>query len=34
MFGFLELSDRADYNPHEFCFSFKVGGEPVNVSIQ
>ena len=35
MFGFLELSDRQDYNPHEFCFSFKdFQGNPVNVSIQ
>jgi len=35
MFGFLELSDRQDYNPHEFCFSFKdFAGQPVNVSIQ
>ena len=35
MFGFLELSDRQDHNPHEFCFSFKdYAGQPVNVSIQ
>ena len=35
MFGFLELSDRQDYNPHEFCFAFKdFQGNPVNVSIQ
>lgn len=35
MFGFLELTDRSDYNPHEFCFSFKDGGgNPVNVSVQ
>ena len=35
MFGFLELSDRQDYNPHEFCFSFKdFQGNPVNTSIQ
>ena len=33
--GFLELSDRQDYNPYEFCFSFKdYGGNPVNVSVQ
>ena len=35
MFGFLELSDRQDYNPQEFCFAFKDhAGQPVNVSIQ
>lgn len=35
MFGFLELSDRQDYNPHEFCFSFKDhAGQPVNVGVQ
>ena len=35
MFGFLELSDRQDYNPHEFCFSFKdFQGNPVNTAIQ
>ena len=35
MFGFLELSDRQDYNPQEFCFAFKDhAGQPVNVSVQ
>lgn len=35
MFGFLEASDRQDYNPSGFCHSFKDwGGNPVNVSIQ
>ena len=35
MFGYLELSDRQDYNPYEFCFSFKdYTGNPVNVSVQ
>ena len=35
MFAFLELTDRQDYNPFEFCFSFKdFSGEPVNVSVQ
>ena len=35
MFGFLELSDRQDYSPHEFCFAFKDhSGQPVNISIQ
>ena len=35
MFGFLELSDRMDYNPLEFCFAFKdFQGLPVNVCIQ
>lgn len=23
MFGFLEHSDREDFNPEKFCFSFK-----------
>lgn len=35
MFAYLEGSDRRDYNPKDFCFSFKDwGGNPVNVSIQ
>ena len=35
MFGFLELTDRRDYNPVEFCFAFKdFAGNPVNVSEQ
>ena len=35
MFGFLELTDRMDYNPIEFCLSFKdYSGQPVNVMIQ
>ena len=29
----MEQSDRVDYNPTDFCFSFKYAGEPVNVSI-
>ena len=34
MFGYLELSDRVDYNPQEFCFAFKdFSGEPVNVIV-
>jgi ubiquitin carboxyl-terminal hydrolase 34 len=33
--GFLELSERQEYNPREFCFSFKdFNGQPVNVRIQ
>ncbi|CDW78148.1 ubiquitin carboxyl-terminal hydrolase family protein [Stylonychia lemnae] len=33
--GFLELSERQDYNPREFCFSFKdFAGQPTNVRIQ
>ncbi|CAD8119650.1 unnamed protein product [Paramecium sonneborni] len=35
MFTYLELSDRIDYNPQEFCASFKdYAGEPVNIFIQ
>ena len=35
MFGILELTDRQDYNPYDFCFSFKdFNNLPVNVSIQ
>lgn len=34
MFGFLALSDKQDYKPTDFCFSFKdYSGEPVNVSV-
>lgn len=35
MAGFLELSERQEYNPREFCFSFKdYAGQPTNVRIQ
>ncbi|CAD8116913.1 unnamed protein product [Paramecium sonneborni] len=35
MFSYLELSDRIDYNPQEFCAAFKdYAGEPVNIFIQ
>lgn len=35
LFVFLELTDRQDYNPFEFCFSFKdYSGLPVNVLMQ
>ena len=35
MFAFLQLSDRVDYNPFEFCFSFKDPfGQSVNVGVQ
>ena len=34
MFGFLELSDRVDYNPLDFCSAFKSGGESINVRLQ
>jgi len=34
MFGFLALSDKQDYKPTDFCFSFKdYSGDPVNVSV-
>jgi ubiquitin carboxyl-terminal hydrolase 34 len=35
MFTYLELTDRVDYNPQEFCAAFKdYAGEPVNIFIQ
>lgn len=35
MFGFLKSSDRVDFNPTNFCGSYKdFSGEPVNVGIQ
>ena len=35
LFGYLELSDRQDYNPADFCFSYKdYDGQPINVRIQ
>ena len=35
LFGHLELSERVDYNPIEFCFSFKeTDGSPTNTSVQ
>lgn len=31
----LELSERSDYNPYEFCFAFKeVDGRPTNIGEQ
>jgi len=35
MFANLELTERQDYNPDEFCFAWKdLDGMPVNVSVQ
>lgn len=35
MYGFLELSERTDYNPLEFTYAFKdYDGNPTNTSIQ
>ena len=34
MFGFLELSDRADVRPNDFCFAYKTGDRPVDVRVQ
>jgi ubiquitin C-terminal hydrolase len=35
MFGFLQNSHRREYNPLEFCLSYKdFGGQPVNISLQ
>lgn len=34
MFSFLEMSDRSDYNPIDFCYTFKdYNQEPVNTVI-
>lgn len=34
MFSFLQLTDRQEYNPVEFCFAFKeLGGNPMNVRV-
>lgn len=35
MFAYLLLTEKQEYNPDEFCFSFKdFEGQPVNVSVQ
>ena len=35
MFGFLQNSHRREFNPLEFCLSYKdFGGQPVNISLQ
>jgi hypothetical protein len=35
MMAYLDMSDRKDYDPHDFCFSYKdYSGEPTNVSVQ
>ena len=35
LFGHLELSKQVEYNPIEFCFSFKeTDGSPTNTSVQ
>ena len=35
IFGFLELTNRRDFNPIGFCFSFKDwSGKPVNTGEQ
>jgi len=35
MFAFLQMTDRQEYNPVEFCFAFKeVNGNPTNVRVQ
>jgi len=35
LFGHLELSEKVDYNPFEFCFAFKQqDGQPTNTSVQ
>lgn len=35
LFANLELSDRMDYDPYDFCFSFKeMEGGPMNVMEQ
>lgn len=35
MFANLELTEKQDFNPDEFCFAFKdFEGQPINVTIQ
>ena len=35
LFGFLELTDRQDYNPEDFTYSFKqAGGQLLDVRVQ
>jgi hypothetical protein len=35
LMAFLELPERSDYNPREFCFSYKdLNGGPTNVREQ
>ena len=35
LFGFLELSERAEVDPFDFCFAYKdLTGEPTNVAVQ
>ena len=35
MFGYLSLSDKQDFDPAPFCYSFKdYSGKPVNMAIQ
>ena len=35
MFSFLQLTDRQEYNPVDYCFAFKdYGGNPTNVRVQ
>ena len=35
LFAFMEKTDRGDYNPVDFCYSFKdFDGNPVNVCVQ
>lgn len=35
MFANLELTEKQEYNPDEFCFAFKdFEGQPINVTVQ
>jgi ubiquitin carboxyl-terminal hydrolase 34 len=35
MFSHLEMTDRKEYNPADFCYAFKEpGGKPTNVRVQ
>jgi ubiquitin C-terminal hydrolase len=35
MLAYLDRSERRDFDPHDFCFSYKdYSGEPTNVSVQ
>lgn len=35
MFANLELTEKQEFNPDEFCFAFKdFDGQPINVTVQ
>ena len=35
MFSFMQMTDRQEYNPYDFCYAFKEhNGAPTNVRVQ